>query len=191
MTGEQEEAVAIIARRSHALVDLVEDITTILELEGTRIEPAAVDMAQVTQQALADFRSWAAQKNVALRGEVATGLPLVRGEARQLRKVVDNLVHNALKFTPEGGGVNVRLSHDERGVKLEVSDTGLGIPADQLERVFERFYQVNGSIQRRYGGTGLGLALVKEIVEAHGGMVIAESELERGSTFTVWLPLYE
>jgi signal transduction histidine kinase len=191
LTGAQQEAVAIIARRSHSLVDLVEDITTILELEATRIEPAAVDMAQVTQQALADFRSWAGQKGIALRGEIATGLPPARGEARQLRKVVDNLVHNALKFTPEGGAVNVRLSHDARGVKLEVSDTGVGIPADQVERVFERFYQVNGSIQRRYGGTGLGLALVKEIVAAHGGMVTAESELERGSTFTVWLPLDE
>ena len=113
------------------------------------------------------------------------------GEARQLRKVVDNLGHNAIKFTPEGGRVDVRLGHEARGVRLQVSDTGVGIPADQLGRIFERFYQVNGSIQRRYSGTGLGLAPVKEIVAAHAGTVTVESEPGCGSTFIVWLPSFE
>ncbi|HHN93215.1 MAG TPA: sensor histidine kinase, partial [Anaerolineae bacterium] len=92
------------------------------------------------------------------------------------------------KFTPAGGNIAVRLWQDNGDVVLEVEDTGIGIPADKLERIFDRFYQVDGSMSRRYGGTGLGLSLVKEIVEAHGGRVIVESTVGRGSTFRVTLP---
>jgi signal transduction histidine kinase len=94
-----------------------------------------------------------------------------------------------LKFTPAGGAVTVRLLQVDTDLVLEVADTGIGIPADKLERIFDRFYQVDGSTTRRYSGVGLGLALVKEIVESHGGRVTVESQPDKGSLFRVMLPV--
>jgi signal transduction histidine kinase len=121
--------------------------------------------------------------------EIASGVPLVSGDMLALRRALDNLVINALKFTSAGGHVIVRLFGGEDAVTLQVSDTGVGIPNDQLERIFERFYQVDGSTTRRYGGVGLGLALVKEIVEAHGGQVSVTSQVGTGTTFALRLPI--
>jgi two-component system phosphate regulon sensor histidine kinase PhoR len=100
-----------------------------------------------------------------------------------------NLPDNAIKFTPAGGAITLQIQQEGAQVALQVSDTGVGIPPDQLERIFERFYQVNGSIWRRYGGIGLGLALVKEIARTYGGQVSVESQAGEGSTFTVLLPV--
>jgi signal transduction histidine kinase len=115
--------------------------------------------------------------------------PPVLGDVTHLRRVLDNLLGNALKFTPAGGRITVRLRQEGQNLVLEVADTGLGIPEDQLERIFERFYQVDGSMSRRFGGAGLGLALVKEIAEAHGGSVSVHSQPGEGSTFRVTLPV--
>jgi anti-sigma regulatory factor (Ser/Thr protein kinase) len=110
-------------------------------------------------------------------------------DPRQTKKVLYNLLANAFKFTdPEDGQVWIRVSGRERDIELEIEDNGIGIPHDQLERIFERFTQVEGSATRRYEGTGIGLALVKEIVTLHGGRITVESELGRGSTFTITLP---
>jgi two-component system phosphate regulon sensor histidine kinase PhoR len=98
------------------------------------------------------------------------------------------LLANACKFTPSGGNVRVGVRPDVEGVRVEVTDTGIGIPPDKLNRVFERFYQVDGTARRRYGGVGLGLALVKEIVEAHQGRVGVSSEPGQGTTIWFWLP---
>lgn len=188
LTQDQIEPVAIITRRAHLLGDLVADITAILEMEARVVEFSSVDLAQATQEALDDFQTLADQKHIALRSEIMADVPTATGEVGQLRKVLDNLIGNAIKFTPTGGSVTVKLSCDNGGVRLQVTDTGIGIPADKLHQVFERFFQVDGSVRRRYGGTGLGLALVKQIVEAHRGTVTVESKPQRGSTFTVWLP---
>jgi len=104
-------------------------------------------------------------------------------------RLLDNLIGNAIKFTPSGGSITVRLKREDGTAILEVSDTGVGIPGDKLDRVFDRFYQVDGSSTRRYGGTGLGLALVKEIAISHGGQVSVESTVGKGSIFRVNLPL--
>jgi len=105
--------------------------------------------------------------------------------------MLDNLMSNALKFTSANGRVTVRLFSDHDTVTLQVSDTGVGIPNDRLERIFDRFYQVDGSTTRHYGGVGLGLALVKGIVEAHGGQITVASQVGQGTTFTVLLPACE
>jgi len=188
LSPEQRKPVAIITRRARLLGDLVDDITAILGLEARTPDPMPEDLTRITQQALSDFQTWADQKDITLRGQIEPDVPLAIGEPRQLRKVIDNLISNALKFTPESGVITVRLSHDGGWIKWQVQDTGIGIPPDQLDRVFERFYQIDGSVRRRYGGTGLGLALVREIVERHNGRVSVESQLQQGSTFSVWLP---
>jgi signal transduction histidine kinase/response regulator RpfG family c-di-GMP phosphodiesterase len=106
----------------------------------------------------------------------------------QMRQLALHLASNAVKFTPPGGSVTLAITGDAREITLEVADTGIGIPADALDRIFERFYQVDSSLSRRYGGTGLGLAICKSIVEWHGGRIQAESMPERGSRFVVCLP---
>ena len=135
--------------------------------------------------AVEDFQDAAKRAGLELETEIAPGLPAVSGTTLHLRRVLDNLINNALKFTPAGGSI---VQSNARHVVLQVRDTGIGIAPDQQKRIFDRFYQVNGSSRRRYGGVGLGLALVKEIVEAHGGAVAVESRENEGSTFTVTLP---
>ena len=111
------------------------------------------------------------------------------GDPVHLSRLLDNLIGNAIKFTPPGGTITVRLQRSNSDAKLEVIDTGVGIPEDKIVRIFDRFYQVDGSTTRRYGGTGLGLALVKEIALSHGGEVTVESSIGKGSTFRIKLPL--
>jgi PAS domain S-box-containing protein len=184
-----QQPIAIIARRSRMLSDLVKDITLILEAEVSPPEPELVSLDELTRNAVEDFQVAAEQAELTLRAEITPDLPLVRGDSTYLRRVLDNLLGNAVKFTPPGGSITVRLWQEDENIALEVSDTGIGIAADKLPRIFDRFYQVDGSASRRYGGMGLGLALVRGIVEAYGGHVFAESHVGKGSKFTVFLPI--
>jgi PAS domain S-box-containing protein len=188
---QQREPLNIIVRRIHLLVKMVSDITAILRLEQRRTRPQPVNLSALVQESLTDFQAAADGADLALSVEVAPQLPAVPGDPTELQRVLDNLVSNALKFTPAGGRVDLHLGQEQDTVVLEVADTGIGIPQDKLERVFERFYQVDGSASRRYGGTGLGLALVKEIVEAFGGQVSVSSVIGEGSTFRVTLPVFK
>jgi len=185
---DQREPVTIIARRVRMLTKLVDDINAVLEVGTQRLRREPVDMADLVRTALADFQIAAEEHTLTLTSQVVTGLPPIIGDPVHLHRVLDNLISNALKFTPAGGSITVRLGQDGANVTLEVTDTGVGIPPDQLERIFDRFYQVDGSPTRRYGGTGLGLALVKGIVEAHGGTVSVRSAEGEGSTFKITLP---
>jgi PAS domain S-box-containing protein len=185
----QRRPVAIIARRARMLSDLVQNITLILKTEARPPEPEPVRVDELTRAAIEDFQIATEQAELALHTEIADHLPPVSGSYAYLRRMLDNLLDNAAKFTPAGGTITVRVRQEGEQVALEVSDTGVGIPADRLERIFERFYQVDGSAKRRYGGVGLGLALVKGIVEAYGGRVTVESQIGGGSTFTVFLPV--
>jgi two-component system sensor histidine kinase ResE len=186
---EHKEAVSIINRRIKMMRKIIEDFTTILESETIEGQPEPVYLSFLVQLLLKDFQASAQQVDLTLNVQIAPDLPPILGHANQLQRVVDNLVTNALKFTPSGGTVTLQLWQQDKNVVLEVADTGIGVPQDQLDRIFERFYQVDGSTTRRYGGTGLGLALVKEIVKAHGGQVSVESVVGKGSTFQVQLPL--
>ncbi|MFL7793464.1 MAG: GAF domain-containing protein [Anaerolineae bacterium] len=190
VSPEQQKPVAIIARRARMLGDLVKDITLILEAEVSSPDPEPIQLDELVRNAVEDFQVEIKQADLTLLAESEPDLPPVSGTYTYLRRVLDNLIGNAVKFTPANGTITVRLRREEDRVALEVSDTGVGIPEDKLERVFERFYQVDGSARRRYGGVGLGLALVKEIVEAYGGHVTVESELGKGSAFTAHMPIF-
>jgi signal transduction histidine kinase len=189
---EQKEPMGVIVRRCRMLRKLVEDLTAILEAEAGRMKLEPVDLAELVKTLQTDFHIAAQKARLALTIDIEPGAHLVPGDAANLRRILDNLVGNAFKFTPEGGAVHVRVSsHSLPGgaaVTLEVADTGIGIPPDKLERIFDRFYQVDGSARRRYGGVGLGLALVKEIAQAHHGDVSVQSAVGHGSTFRVVLP---
>jgi|GEM_PF-2142237 len=185
---EQQNSISVISRRAQMLSKMVNDIVNILEIEQHELIREPVDLEALARACLAEFRAAAEKADVVPSLKVAPGAPPVFGDPLALRRMLDNLVGNALKFTAAGGSVTVRLLPSEEGVTLQVADTGIGIPSDQLDRIFDRFYQVDGSATRRYGGMGLGLALVKQIVEAHGGQITVTSEIGAGTTFTIWLP---
>jgi signal transduction histidine kinase len=186
----QREPMNIITRRVHTLNKMVDDLLAILETEGHTLVREPVDLGQMISNLLVDFHKAFELAHLCLVADVQAGVSPISGNPNHLRRMLDNLVGNALKFTPAGGRVCLSLRQVDSQVIVDVSDTGIGIPSDQLERIFERFYQVNGSSKRRYGGTGLGLALVKEIAEAHGGKVMVESVPDVGSCFQVSLPIH-
>ena len=144
----------------------------------------------VIQAAIDSVRPAAEAKGIALEVELDPDAGLISGDADRLQQVVWNLLSNAIKFTPQGGRVEIRLARDGEHLRLCVSDDGRGIDPALLPRLFERFWQADSSTTRAQGGLGLGLAVVRHLVELHGGTVRAESEGEgRGATFTVTLPL--
>jgi len=185
-------AVDSIERNARAQVRLIEDI-----LDGSRIitgklqlEIRPLDLTTLVQAALDAVRPAADAKRIALTVQIDAAASRVVGDPDRLQQVVWNLANNAIKFTPKDGAVDVALRRAGTEVELTVRDTGQGIGADFLPYVFERFRQAEGSTTRRYGGLGLGLALVRHLVEAHGGTVHASSEGPgQGATFTVRLPV--
>ncbi len=190
LSEEQRKPITIITNQAQALQALVSDMLSILRAEAQAMHLEPTSLADLIQAAVDDFQGLVGQSGLTLETDIRPDAPLVNADLRQLRKAVDNLLANAVKFTPAGGRLTVRVYPHQGGACVQVSDTGIGIPPGQLDRVFERFYQVDGSIRRQYEGVGLGLALVHEIVEGHGGWIKAESEgiAGRGSTFTFWLP---
>jgi signal transduction histidine kinase len=129
------------------------------------------------------------RRDVELAQDVAEDLPLVLADAERVHQVLFNLLDNAVRFTPAGGRVRVRASRHDRSVNVAVEDTGPGIQPEHLPRLFERFYRVDTARSRDEGGTGIGLAIARSVVEAHGGRIWAESEPGKGSTFTFDLPV--
>jgi PAS domain S-box-containing protein len=184
----QRQAVRIVTRRMRMLTGMMEDMTAILDAATQELRREPVNLGALVQVTTADFHRIAEKGGLTLTAQIEPDLPMVHADPWQLQRVLDNMLGNACKFTPEGGRIIVRLRAEGDQIVLRVSDTGIGVSRGQQERIFERFYQVDGSTRRRYGGVGLGLALVKEIVEAHGGAVGIESELGKGAAFTVRLP---
>jgi signal transduction histidine kinase len=127
-------------------------------------------------------------RGVALRNDVPQDLPALYADRERIHQVLFNLVDNAVRFTPDGGDVRVSARRENGAIWIAVSDTGSGIPAEHLPRLFERFYRADPARSRGDGGTGIGLAIARSVVEAHGGRIRAESEPGRGSVFTFDLP---
>jgi len=181
----------IIERNAMRLQSLVEDMLELSKLESNelKVKRERVELGSVVPIVLALFRERAEKKGVRLTAELSPEASAVEGDPRALEHVLSNLVDNAVKYCPPGTSVRVSSAKlDEERVRLVVSDTGPGIPAEHLPRVFERFYRVDAGRSRELGGTGLGLSIVKHMVETMRGKVAVESEVGRGSTFTVTLP---
>ena len=182
--------VDIIERNAQRLQSLLEDMLELSKLESNefKLKRERVELGSVVPIVLALFRERAEKKAVRLAAELSRAAGAVEGDARALEHVLSNLVDNAVKYCPAGTRVLVSASQQGDRVNLIVSDTGPGIAAEHLSRVFERFYRVDAGRSRELGGTGLGLSIVKHMVEAMRGKVWVESEVGRGSTFTVSLP---
>jgi len=185
-------AIETIDRNAKAQAQLVEDILDVSRMISgkLRLNSEPVDMAAVINAAIDSVQLAIDSKNIELQVTLDPSARHTVGDSSRLQQVVWNLLANAIKFTPTGGRVVVKVERARQNLKLEVSDTGQGISADFLPFIFERFRQADGTTTRQHGGLGLGLAIVRHLVELHGGTIRAESAgLRQGSTFIIELPL--
>ncbi len=180
-----------IHRQSIRLTALVADLMTISLLETRQIEnhPQTIDFGECIRRSVTDARPVSEEKKQSFTLVTPDEVINVVGEKQAISQLVDNLVDNAIKYTPVGGEITVALTQQEHQAQLTVSDTGVGIGSQHKERIFERFYRVDKGRSRELGGTGLGLSIVKNIAEKHGGSVSVESQLGHGATFEVLLPI--
>jgi signal transduction histidine kinase len=190
LTEDQRHFLEIVSRNCDRLNRLVDDVLFVGRADSERLtlDPSDVDVAELVQSQVTSQEAAARLKHIDLRCEAKEGLPTITADATRLAQVLDNLLNNALKFTPEGGTVTATVTGDAEDISIAVSDSGVGIPADELPRIFERFFRASTSAT--ISGTGLGLPIVKTIAEAHGGTVSAVSGVGTGTTFTVELPVH-
>jgi signal transduction histidine kinase len=173
-----------LARLVHRLLDVSR-----FEAGGARLELREIDLQSFFDDLTSDFRVLAVQNGIDFPVRLADDLPpRILGDEDRLSEVLGNLLSNAFKFTDSGGTIRVEACRRDGGVEVEVEDTGVGIPEEKLPRIFEKFYQVENDAQPRSVGSGLGLAIAREIVEAHGGTIGAESQEGKGTRFRVFLP---
>lgn len=213
LNDEQKEFVGTIREKGEQLLQLIQSLLDMSKLEsGTMsVKKAKIRVEDVLGEAMKTLTPNARKKGVTLRLECAPGLPELRADSERLRQVFINLGDNAIKFTPSGGSVTFRASAIDRSktaggddgeregfaliapsrshVEVRVMDTGIGIPENEREKVFDPFYQVDSSSTREYGGTGLGLSIVKRLVESHEGTIRIEENAPRGAIFVVTLPI--
>ena len=190
LNPEQRRFLKAVDRNSTRLLRLVGDLLFVAQADAGRLtlEQSKVDLAALAAECVEGARPAADQKAIDLQLAAAPVPPLV-GDRGRLAQVLDNLISNALKFTPESGRVEVRTAASNGDVLLEVRDSGIGIPAHEQPRLFERFFRAASATEQAIPGTGLGLAIVKAIVEAHGGRIEVDSKPGAGTTFRVALPL--
>ncbi len=184
-------ALDTIERNASSLNQLVEDVLDVSRIEAgkIRLNVQPVDVAAVAQAAMATVAPAADARGVRLDAVLDGQVPPVSGDPERLQQIAWNLVSNAVKFTPRGGRVQVRVARIDSHVEIAVSDTGIGIAEEFLPHVFERFRQADSRFAREFGGLGLGLAITRHLVEMHGGTIVAQSEGRgRGTTFRVLLP---
>jgi signal transduction histidine kinase len=199
INSEQDEYIRTILEKGESLLSLISSILDLTQIEAGRMRLSFVpcDVADIVKQAASAVMPQAQKKRLHLDVNLAQGMERPSVDRDKLRQCLVNLLANSVKFTPEGGRVALTLSAEappgllpvgKRGFAMIVQDTGIGIPIDQKDRIFETFYQVDQSSTRQYGGAGLGLAIVKSFIEAHGGVVKVESEVGKFSRFTLALP---
>ncbi len=183
----QRAALEVIFERIQALGRMISNLTTFRSLQAEALVIAPVSLSEIVEWVRSHYHYQASRSGIELIVDLPSDLPKALADREHLALALFQLVENAIKFSPEGGRVWIRGWSDQEWVHLAVEDEGIGIPAEHLDRIFERFYQVDGSTTRRFGGLGIGLALVWEIVEAHRGRVSVESQVGKGSKFVLSL----
>ena len=192
ISPNQEKPVVAIGEQTDRLTRLVGRLLDVSRFEAGsgRLETRAVPLGPFLSELRDDFEMLAQQNRIDFGLECDPSVPeSIEADPDRLNEVLGNLLSNAFKFTPPEGCIRLRALRDDGGLRIEVEDSGVGIPQDKLPRIFEKFYQVENSALPRTAGSGLGLAIAKEIVEAHGGTIAAESRVKQGTRFSVLLPL--
>jgi signal transduction histidine kinase len=202
-TGEvnenQRKFLSMADRNINRLTNILNDLLDLSRIESGKIEFKFenIQLKDVIEFEASSLRPHADVKSIQIEVQVPESLPTIYGDREKIDQILTNLIGNAIKFTPDGGKILITvhlLSHDPMDgygqmVAISVKDTGIGIPAEHLDAIFEKFHQVEGSLRRSASGTGLGLAITKGLVEAQQGKIVVESEVGKGSTFTFTLPV--
>ena len=192
VTPEQAQGLSVAQGAAEQLGRIIEDTMDFGQMyEEQRLAFEPVSVAEVCQSAARAIARIADRHSITVNVSVPADLPPVRADLQSLTRVLWHLLDNAVKFSPAGSTVEIAAGQRRAGVRIAVQDHGVGIPPDQLDRIFQVFYQVDGSSTRKAGGLGLGLALVKRLVEAHGSRVEVESKVGKGSMFAFELPVAE
>ena len=190
LKDKQQQYIGIILESGRHLLSLINDILDLSKIEAGRmeLEPADFDLPGAIDNALTLVRERAGRRGITLGRAIDEHVGMIRADERKVKQVLLNLLSNALKFTPEGGRIDVRTAVRERLVEVSVADTGVGIAPEDQEAVFEEFRQV-GTADKKVEGTGLGLALSRKFIELHGGRISVKSLVGAGSTFTFTIPV--
>ncbi|MFO7897187.1 MAG: ATP-binding protein [Candidatus Cloacimonadales bacterium] len=187
LDSEHAYYIEVIKRNTDRLIHIVNDLLILTKLEHVqKLELEQIDLPQMIQNTLLLFEENLKAKNLQLQTDIPADLPLLQADYFKLEQVLINLIDNAIKYT-DFGEIQISISAQE-SLLIKISDSGRGIPAQHLQRLFERFYVVDKSRSRKLGGTGLGLSIVKHIVQLHQGQIEVESQIGSGTTFTVTLP---
>ncbi|MBF0215907.1 MAG: HAMP domain-containing protein [Candidatus Omnitrophica bacterium] len=186
-----KDFVKIIYEDSNRLANLIDDLLDLSRIESGKMKMAfeRIELEPVLERALGVLSKTIKDKKINVTRSIPEVLPKVLADEKRLAQVFLNLLDNAVKYTPDGGNVNIGIARMDDHLRIDISDNGLGIPQNDMPRIFERFYRVDKARSREMGGTGLGLSIVKHIVLAHNGQVWAESEPGRGSKFTFTVPV--
>jgi len=187
---ERGRAINVISQEVTRIERIVSDMLSASEIESgaMSLSIAELNAQQLLDELQSEFSVQAEDKGLALAFELPPKFPLVRGDRDKLKLALHNLVGNAIKYTPSGGSVRVRVASDAQNLIIAISDTGVGIGPDEQERIFDRFYRAKNEATSEIVGTGLGLTLAREVVRLHGGEITVESQPGRGSTFTMTIP---
>ena len=181
----------VMLTQTERLSRLIEQLLELSRLESGELPLLREEtpLAPLVTQVLSEIEVARSDRGVVVESALPTDLPPVDADRERVHQVLFNLVDNAVRFTPSGGAVTVSAQRHNGSVEIRVADTGVGIPPEHLPRLFERFYRADPARSREDGGTGIGLAIARSVVEAHGGHIRAESELGEGSVFTFDLPV--
>jgi PAS domain S-box-containing protein len=191
VTAKQREILDRASKRILALVDMASDLLDLAKIESGLITPRkeTVPIDALLEEQVTFHTPKAELKHIRLSLELAPDTPSILANKQNMEEVFSNLITNAIKYTPEGGSITVSSKVENDFLQISVRDTGFGIPPDELDRIFDRFYRVKNEKTRFITGTGLGLSIVKTIVETHNGTIRVDSEVGKGTTFQVFLPL--
>jgi signal transduction histidine kinase len=191
LTQEQEDAINIVLRNTNRLDSLIEEILDISRLESGSMKfvPEKTDITKMLKESIQTMQAQADIKHIKINTELKEDIPTLIIDQERIKQVLMNIIDNAIKFSPPASTVTVRIKKDKDDVLFEVQDFGRGIPKNKQKKIFERFYQVDSGIDRKFGGVGLGLTISQSIIKAHGGDIWVDSTRNKGSTFKFNLPI--
>jgi signal transduction histidine kinase len=193
LSAKQSDLLGKAKEKTKGMITLVNDILDYRRIqEGKSIQKIAnLDLAEILKRTVELMRLSAEEKGITMTCDIAEALPSFAGDRGGMEAVFVNLISNGIKYTPQGGNVNVTLNKVGKDIRFKVVDNGMGIPAGDMDRIFEKFYRIKTEQTRSISGSGLGLSIVQGVVNAHGGSIRAESEVGKGTTFFISLPVEE
>jgi signal transduction histidine kinase len=188
VTSEQLDALHIVSEKTDEITRIIDDIITLQRIDAGNLQLQVWSMPDLIRAAVAGHRMVAAKKGIDVICSLSPETGMVMADKGRINQVLDNLIGNAIKFSPNGGTINVEMYEQDDTVCVVVSDQGVGVPEEKQDRIFDRLYQADSYSRRRFGRTGNGLAIVKRIINAHRGRIWVESKVDQGSSFYFTLP---